>query len=134
MAARLLLRSLALLLASASAATAMTVQELVGLDRQAQQGSVPQPYFDGLRDALYDFNAVLDSVGVQVFCPAADTPPTDAAELRRRVETSIEERRRRDPGFNAYAKETSVTLVALEVLSALHPCDADTGRPGQASR
>jgi hypothetical protein len=121
----------AALLASASPIAAMTVQDfLTAAGDNRQQASLAR-YFEGFGDALYDFNAIMQSAGVTVFCPAGRTRPVVGTELQRRVSADLARKRQTDPDFATYARETSLGLVALEVLTEAHPCD-DEGAPTDA--
>jgi hypothetical protein len=110
--------------AAAGPGSAMTLQEFLRLSEKEDDPGLVR-YFDGFRDALYQFNNVLQGVGVQVFCPAEGEPPIATAELRRRLEADLSEKRAKERDFDAYVRSTSVGLVALEVLAAIHPCEGD---------
>jgi hypothetical protein len=118
-----LLGAAALTLADARPAAALSVQDFQNLPQTMSDSADLKRYLTGFRDALYDFNTVLDSIGVKVFCPAAGTPPMDVAELKHRIDADLTEKRTTETDFDAYARETSIGLVALEVLAAVYPCN-----------
>lgn len=115
---------------SGDGAKPMSLQEFLRLSEQKGDDPGLMRYFDGFRDALYQFNAVLGSIGVDVFCPAENEPPIATPELRRRLEADLADQRRRRPDFDDYVRTTSLGLVALEVLAQLHPCKAEE-EPGE---
>ena len=117
--------------AAASPGNSMTLQEFLRLAEQKEDDPGLVRYFNGFRDALYQFNNVLQGVGVQVFCPAEGEPPIATTELRRRLEVDLNEKRARQQDFDAYVRDTSVGLVALEVLAALHPCEEGEDTEGE---
>jgi hypothetical protein len=117
--------------AAAGPGSSMTLQEFLRLSEQKEDDPGLVRYFDGFRDALYQFNNVLQGVGVQVFCPADGEPPIATAELRRRLEADLSEKRAKERDFDAYVRSTSVGLVALEVLAAIHPCEGDDESDGE---
>lgn len=114
--------------AGGGGSASLTIEEFLRLGEAKEEEPGLARYFDGFRDALYQFNAVLQGVGVQVFCPAPGEPPIATAELRRRLEVDLAEKRSREPSFETYARNTSLGLVALEVLAALHPCEDEEGQ------
>ena len=57
-------------------------------------------------------------------------PPMDVAELKHRLDADLTEKRTTEADFDAYARDTSLGLVALEVLAAVYPCsDEEKGAP-----
>jgi hypothetical protein len=100
----------------------LSLEEFLRLSEQKGDDPGLMRYFDGLRDALYQFDMVLQGVGVDVICPVEDQPPIPTSELRRRLEVDLAEKRRRSPDFDEYIRTTSLGLVALEVLAQIHPC------------
>jgi hypothetical protein len=114
-----------LALAGARPAAALSVQDFQNLPQTLGDSADLKRYMTGFRDALYDFNAVLDSIGVRVFCPAPGTPPMDVAELKHRLDADLTEKRNAETDYDTYARETSIGLVALEVLAAVYPCSDD---------
>ena len=112
-----------LALACAQPAAAMSAQDFLNLPQTMSDSVDLKRYLTGFRDGLYDFNAVLDSIGVKVFCPAPGTPPMDVAELKHRLDADLTEKRTTETDFDAYARDTSIGLVALEVLAAVYPCN-----------
>lgn len=120
-----LLGAAALAAVDARPAAALSVQDFQNLPQTMSDSADLKHYLTGFRDALYDFNSVLDSIGVKVFCPAPGTPPMDVAELKHRLDADLTEKRTTETDYDAYARETSIGLVALEVLAAVYPCNED---------
>jgi hypothetical protein len=121
--------------AAAGLGSSMTLQEFLRLSEQKEDDPGLVRYFDGFRDALYQFNNVLQGVGVQVFCPADGEPPIATAELRRRLEADLSEKRAKERDFDAYVRSTSVGLVALVRSWRLSiPARATTSRMGRKAR
>ena len=119
-----------LALASARPAAAMSVQDYQNLPQTMSDSADLKRYLTGFRDALYDFNSVLDSIGVKVFCPPPGTPPMDVAELKHRLDADLADRRTTETDYDSFARDTSIGLVALEVLAAVYPCsDEDKSAP-----
>jgi tetratricopeptide (TPR) repeat protein len=117
----------AALLASTAPVAAMTVQEFLTTAGDSRQQASLARYFEGFGDALYDFNAIMQGAGVTVFCPAGRTRPVVGTELQRRITADLARKRGTDPDFATYARETSLGLVALEVLTEAHPCEDEEG-------
>jgi hypothetical protein len=123
----------AALLASTSAVAAMTVQDFLSAESNRETASQAR-YFEGFGDALYDFNVIMKEVGVVVFCPEGQARPIVGLELQRRVSADLARKRQTELDFATYASQTSLGLVALEVLTAAHPCNEEDGMepaPGQ---
>jgi hypothetical protein len=110
---------------SGSGAGPMSLEEFLRLSNERNDDPGLMRYFDGFRDALYQFNAVLRGVGVDVFCPDEDQPPIATSELRRRLEVDLAEKQATKPDFGEYNRTASLALVALEILAQLHPCKAE---------
>ena len=106
-------------------AAAMSVQDFLNLPQTMGDTADFNRYLTGFRDAIYDFNSVLDSIGVKVFCPSPGTPPMDTAELKHRIEADLAEKRTTEADFDSYARDTNLGLVALEILAAVYPCNED---------
>ena len=49
----------------------------------------------------------------------------DVAELKHRLDADLAEKRTTETDFDTYARDTSLGLVALEVLAAVYPCNED---------
>jgi hypothetical protein len=101
----------------------LSLEEFLRLSEQKTDDPGLMRYFDGFRDALYQFNWVLRGVGVDVFCPGADERPIATAELGRRLELDLAQKQATKPDFGEYVRTTSLALVALEILAQVHPCN-----------
>jgi hypothetical protein len=115
---------------AASSAFAMTVQDFLSIPQTMEDSAEVKQYLTGFRDGLYDFNGILDSAGIRVVCPPACTPPIDVSELRNRMRSDIETRQASDPGFAAFARDTNLGLIAVEVLGGLYPCEDEPAAGG----
>jgi hypothetical protein len=118
------------LLLPTTEATALTIQEY--LDRAKSGADSPDAawlssYMAGLRDALYDFNSVMQISGVYVFCPPVDQDRLPTAEFRQRLEAAVEEYRNQQAKFDEFAAETPLGVIGVQVLSEMYVCEQDEG-------
>jgi hypothetical protein len=113
-----------------AAAGPMSLEEFLRLSEQDKDDPGLMRYFDGFRDALYQYNAVLRGVGVDVFCPAEDQPPIATSELRQRLVVDLAEKRPTKQDYENYVQATSLTLIALEILAQLNPCEQPQQKDG----
>src|SRR5947209_5157024 len=95
-----LLASAGLVLLRPVPAAALSVQDYLNVPPTVGDTTDLRRYLTGFRDGLYDFNALLDSIGVKVFCPAPGTPPMDVNELRHRIGASLDDKRATETDFN----------------------------------
>jgi hypothetical protein len=111
-----------------SEAGALTIEEYLDRSKsgpESPDGAWLSSYAVGLRDAIYDFNAIMQISGVYVFCPPEEEPAMSAGEFRQRIDATIENYRTQQANFEAFAAGTPVGVIGIQVLTELHACQQD---------
>lgn len=126
----------ALLAAAAPVAAAPLVEQLsVAEYLKVKNGEIRvahsflPTYLDGVREGLFAFDELAESLGLDLLCVAPTDEPLDRTTFRRRVDEAIEEAARVRPDFETYAEQAGMGVVGLFVLNQAHPC-----KRGSASR
>jgi hypothetical protein len=79
-------------------------------------------YLDGVREGLFAFDELAESLGLDLLCVAQIDEPLGRTEFRKRVDEVIEEAARVRPDFETYAQQAGMGVVGLFVLNQAHPC------------